>query len=511
MKRKSMENNNCTYKLISESSGKQTNPEADTANYDGIASSILGGKRNFLSMASSNTSYSAVPETEPQIEHIINIPKVIEPWRHNVCCIYKVPTNLRKLNNGEAYTPQLISIGPLHHHKSELQPMHKQKHRYFLAFWERLTNKKALAQYKSFLNENIETIRHSYSELPDNNLSNDQFVDMILLDSVFILELFLRKAENSEREKDYMFTTSWICKSIQRDLLLLENQLPIFVLEELYRSVYKLNGASFLELTFSYFEDHYPHKLTSDQSKETLKNFKSCKHFTDLIRIFYLPEKVHVKGWMPSQHFILNGKHESVLKTATKLNEAGISFEKVNHRSLVDIKLKKIPIFSWFLCLGCLPCSKFVKVRLQIPQFKVHQTLECVLRNLIALEQCHYSDQPFICNYVSLIDSLINTQEDVELLVDKEIIVHELGSHNEVATMINGLCKNVVVTCNYYGKTSRKLNEHYYCCWKHYMGMLRSVYFRDPWRLSSTAVGAVIFMFAIINFLRVTGLYQPKH
>lgn len=452
------------------------------------------------------TSYTTLPETEPQMEHIIDIPKEIEPALHDVCCIYKVPANLRKLEKKEeAYAPQLISIGPFHHNNPELKPMHKQKQRYFLAFWERVTNKRAFAKYKAFLKENIEMIRHSYSE-PDN-LSNDQFVDMILLDSVFILELFIRKSNQSEPEKDYMFTTSWICKSIQRDLSLLENQIPIFVLEELYRRVSKDNHVSFLELSFNYFEDYCPDKSTRS-SQEITTNFKSCKHFTDLIRYFYLPKKVHVKGWMP--HFT-SSKDECVLKTATKLNEAGVSFEKVHHRSLLDIKFKKTPVFSWFLCLGCLPCSKCAKTRLQIPQLKVNQTTECVLRNLIALEQCRYSDQPFICNYVTFIDSLINTQEDVELLVDKEAIVHELGSHTELATMINGLCKHVVVTCNYYGKTTKELNDHYNSCWMHYMGMLRSVYFRDPWRLSSTVVGVVIFLFAIVNFLRVTGLYHPKY
>ncbi|TKY68946.1 UPF0481 protein [Spatholobus suberectus] len=226
-------------------------------------------------MASSATSYTAVPETEPHIEHIIDIPKHIEPAFHDVCCIYKVPPNRRQFNEREAYAPHLISIGPFHHNKAELEPMHKQKQRYFLAFWERVTNKKALAKYKAFLNENIETIRHSYSD-PDSH-SNDQFVDMILLDSVFILELFLRKLNKSEQKNDYMFTTSWVCKSIQRDLLLLENQLPIFVLEELCRRVCKLNGVSFLELAFTYFEDYYPHKSTCDQNKEMTINSSVLK------------------------------------------------------------------------------------------------------------------------------------------------------------------------------------------------------------------------------------------
>ncbi|CAJ1948132.1 unnamed protein product [Sphenostylis stenocarpa] len=459
--------------------------------------------------SSAAATYTAVPETEPQIEHIIYIPKDIKPAFHELCCIYKVPPNLRKLNEGEAYEPVLISIGPFHHNKKpELEPMHIQKQRYFLAFWERVISKKALANYKAFLNEKIKTIGHWYSE--PTNLSKDEFVDLILLDSVFIMELFLRNSKKSEQTDDYMFTTSWIYKSIQRDLLLLENQLPIFVLEELYRRVDKLSDLSFLELAFNYFEDYYPLKSTLDQNQDIVKNFKSCNHFTDLVRSFYLPGKVYDKDWMPSKYFTPCAKNECVLKTATKLNEAGVSFEKGNDRSLLDVKFKKIRVLSWFLCLGCIPCFTCVKARFQIPQLKVLQTTECVLRNLIALEQCHYSDQPFICNYVYLIDSLIHTEDDVELLVDKEIIVHELGCHKELATMINDICKHVVVNCNYYGKTSKKLNDHYNCWWKHYMGMLRSVYFRDPWRLSSTVVGVVIFLFAIVNFLRITGLYHAK-
>jgi len=103
---------------------------------------------------------------------------------------------------------------------------------------------------------------------------------------------------------------------------------------------------------------------------------------------------------------------------------------------------------------------------------KVDQATECVLRNLIAVEQCHNSNQPFICNYVSLIDSLIHTREDVELLVDTEIISYELQSHAELATLVTGLCKYVVVTSNCYGKIIKEMNEHYNNWWKHYMGML---------------------------------------
>ncbi|XP_028225068.1 putative UPF0481 protein At3g02645 isoform X1 [Glycine soja] len=470
-----------------------------------------------ISMTSA-TSYTPSPENKPQIQHIINIPEQMEPEVHDQCCIYKVPHHLLKLNV-EAYTPQFISIGPLHSDKPELK-QEKQKQRYFHAFWKRLSHKQglALSQYKAFLEENIEKIGNCYSK-PELH-KEEKFVDLILLDSVFIMELFLRKANKSEQKNDHMFTTSWVCKLAQRDLLLLENQIPMFVLEELHTRVIlgdngtKENSVKFVELAFNYFEDYYfSHKPSFEV--EMIKKCKSCKHFTDLIRYTFLPTKIQVEGVNnvsvnPSQHFT-PCQVECVLRTATKLNEAGVSFEKVQGRSYLDIKFEKTPILSWFLCFGCLPFSKWFKARLQIPHLKVDQVTECVLRNLIALEQCHYSDQPFICNYVTLIDSLIHTQEDVELLVDTEIIDHELGSHTELATMINGLCKHVLVTSNYYGKTTKELNEHYNCCWKHYMGMLISVYFRDPWRFSSTIVGIAVFLFAVVNFLRIIGVFRPNY
>ncbi|CAJ1948134.1 unnamed protein product [Sphenostylis stenocarpa] len=459
----------------------------------------------------STTSFSALPDNKPQIRHIVNIPEQIESEVHDQCCIYKVPPHLLKLNV-EAYTPYFISIGPLHNDKPELK-QDKQKQRYFHAFWKRLSHKQclALSQYRVYLEQNREKIGNSYSK-PELH-KDENFIDMILLDSVFIMELFLRKANKSEQNNDLMFTTSWICKMTQRDLSLLENQLPMFVLEELHTRVIlgdngtKENCLMFIELAFNYFEDYYPHK--SSQKVEMINNFKSCVNFTDLIRYTYLPRQIQANV-NPSQQFTPCAV-ECVLRTATKLNEAGISFEKVQGRSYLDIKFEKSRILSWFLCFGCLPFSRCFKSRLQIPHLKVDQVTECVLRNLIALEQCHYSDQPFICNYVTLIDSLIHTQDDVELLVDKEIIVHELGSHNELATMINGLCRHVVVSSNYYGKITRELNEHYNCCWKHYMGVLRSVYFRDPWRFSSTIVGIAVFLFTVVNFLRVIGVFQPKY
>jgi len=192
-----------------------------------------------------------------------------------------------------------------------------------------------------------------------------------------------------------------------------------------------------------------------------------------------------------------------MLWTATKLNEVGISFENVHNRSLLYIKFEKKPLLSWFLCLGCLPCCKCVKARFQFPQLKVDHTTERVLRNLIAYEQCHYPDEPYICNYVSLIDSVIQTKDDVEWLVEKETVVHELGSDEELTTLVNSLCKHVVTNSSCYYQLVEDINEQYSNEWKRAMGTLRVFYFRDPWRISSTIAGIIILIFTIFNFRRV--------
>ncbi|KHN34500.1 UPF0481 protein [Glycine soja] len=379
--------------------------------------------------------------------------------------------------------------------------MQEQKHRYFHFFWARLSlvNKLDLVQYKAFLELEERNLRCCYQKkFPE--ISKEQFVEMMLLDAVFIMELFLREAKKWEHKDDYLMTQGCVSKSIQCDLMLLENQLPMLVLEKLYDRVVPSNAKNhtrFINLAHEYFRSYYPHQHSSENKFE-LRKWEKSLHFTDLIRNAYLPKKLSSQMKYSQQ--------ECVLRTATKLNEAGISFEKVHDRCLLDVKFEKKRFFSWFLCLGCLPCCKLFKARFQIPQLKVDHTTECVLRNLIAFEQCHYPKEPYVCNYVSLIDSLIHTKDDAELLVEKEAIVHELGSDQDLATLVNGLCKHVVTNSTCYHQIMKAVNEHYNNDWKWAMGTLRWVYFRDPWRSSSTLVGVAVLVFTIFNFYRVTDL-----
>ena len=157
----------------------------------------------------------------------IDVPLVMEPAKWPECCIYRAPKRLRKINK-EAYTPKLISIGPFHLGDPELREMEMLKVRYFKEFCYRIG--KSQKEIASIIEEKEVKIRHCYSEIID--ISSEDFVKMVLLDSTFIIELFLRKKENYKN--DYIVSNPMLHVHIQEDLILLENQLPFFILEELY-------------------------------------------------------------------------------------------------------------------------------------------------------------------------------------------------------------------------------------------------------------------------------------
>ncbi|KAG5043128.1 hypothetical protein JHK87_007043 [Glycine soja] len=125
----------------------------------------------------------------------------------------------------------------------------------------------------------------------------------------------------------------WLSRSITKDLILLEDQIPFFVLEKLYDDVVP-DYTGFVDLVIEYFAFYNTQMFYSIKYKKQFfsgshrSSSKSTKHFTDLIRFDYLPVGIAVKS----------GYARHVLRTATKLRDSGVSFEKGDvRRSLLDI------------------------------------------------------------------------------------------------------------------------------------------------------------------------------
>ena len=445
-------------------------------------------------------------------ELVIDIPPDLEPAQWPECCIYRVPKKLRRVNK-YAYTPKLISIGPFHHGNEDLREMEKQKLRYLKDFCSK--NSRSQEELASIVEGKELQIRHSYAEAPKQG--KNQFVKMILLDAIFIIELVVRNYETPEEEQDdHILGKPWLRNAIQLDLILLENQLPFFILDDLYEFVFNDSSSCnhhkeeqpkqneiqnksylpFLKLCRIYFSCYDKKKLKSNRTREV-------KHFTDLIRYFHIAEKLNPTGKI---------KH---LYCATKLDEAGVKFKADQERSLLDIKFRKdrclerCPFFncSWLLnclpCMKCVPCFEQMQPFLELPVFEIGDATECVFRNLMALEQCHYPKQAYISSYILLLDYLINTEKDVDLLVERKAIVNRLGSDEAVATLVNKLGHQIVECKSCYFDLSKELNGHYENFWNRNMASLTTIYFRDIWRGTATVVGLIVLFLTVWNiFLR---------
>ena len=403
----------------------------------------------------------------------------LEPPVSVECCIYKVPDYLRK-SKGEHYTPQIISIGPFHqnnpkletmeHHKNPMfQTMEQRKLRYLKYFMQRAYCLEGLV---STIKDCEESVRHFYAETI--HLGSDEFVKIILVDAIFILELFWRYNYNDWTSDDNGATLEpWLTSAIRSDLILLENQLPFFVLEKLFNVALKhdpqYSSLLFQVITFVYFQFY------NTQNIAPKRDFK-IKHFLDLLRTFWLP---HPYQNLPKGNRTAAVKH---LYTATQLHEAGLVFKPVSSRS-------------------CLFDIKFRKGVLEMPPLTLDNSSESLYRNLLALEQCHYPNEAYITDYFILLGFLISTSKDVNLLVRKGVVVNLLANKDAAKTLVNNLVTNIIYADmnNVYSEACNGLKAFYDKPWHSWKATLRREYFSTPWRIVSTIAAVILLVLTLLQ------------
>lgn len=117
----------------------------------------------------------------------------------------------------------------------------------------------------------------------------------------------------------------------------------------------------------------------------------------------------------------------------------------------------------------------------------------------MAWEQCHYSRDTHFCNYIILLDYLIDTEEDIELLVEQGILSNFLGDPQVAAEMINKVTKNIMLKESCFNYIADKLQKHYHNPWNRAKVTLVNVYFSNPWRGTATIAAAVLLLLTLIQ------------
>ena len=343
--------------------------------------------------------------------------------------------------------------------------MEKHKVRYFESFKQR-------AEINL---ENLETtirgmeaiIRPCYVDTVQ--LERDDFVKMIMLDATFILELFLKSKSNEWTRDDPMLVDARLNPRVKRELLLLENQLPFFVIEKLYHLALPSlsNSLSLIQLTFDFFKYWNIHNKAPEGE---------IIHFTDLLRFFVLPQ--HDK--LPRR----NRKKVFPKYSVTQLREAGVKFEVVRSKCV-------LPVLD----------LSFKEGVLEIPLLDFHDDTESYVRNIMALEQCYHTDDRYITDFYLILDRLIDTDKDVDLLSQKGIIVNSLGGNNVQTSMINNLNRGIYwrnMNSNLC-RLCEELNAFYEKSWHRWEALLRHQYFSTPWRAASTIAAIILLVLTLIQ------------
>ncbi|XP_047268547.1 putative UPF0481 protein At3g02645 isoform X2 [Capsicum annuum] len=416
------------------------------------------------------------------------------------CTIFKVNVGLRESNPG-AYTPKMVSIGPYHRKNPKLRPMEKYKVLYLQRFLKRQEG----LDLESCINE-LEELKEEalkcYDDIEDlkkDTSHTDQFLQMLLLDGCFVVEFIRELHEVYPPEEEKIIDTSIGCIQVNRDLVLLENQLPFFILDKLHHMTKHDKELPFAIMAKYCFPINLP-KGTDEALLEIHNNANAgnIKHLLHLIHMSWQGDpNTDPLEIIRSES---NHKGNKVMSNATELSEAGISFKSFGniYRSYEEDDIGDTSLFD----------IKYENGLLKIPRLQVVDSTESNLRNLIAFEQQSNVPHKYFSDFAIFMDHLIDSEKDVSLLRQKGIIVNRIGEDKEVTRIFNKIGKGVYVPDDFFTNNEeyRKIIQH---CEKTSNKMKASLvrnYFSSPWVGASTVAAIVLLLLtAIQTVLAFTG------
>ncbi|KAH7577214.1 hypothetical protein JRO89_XS01G0222400 [Xanthoceras sorbifolium] len=243
---------------------------------------------------------------------------------------------------------------------------------------------------------------------------------------------------------------------------------------------------SLIELALAFFSNIFSSSRKPSIEPEKFANHK-IKHILDLLRLsLILPLHSLDKGsgWQP-------------FHCAQKIKDSGIKFKKVNSESVLDIRFRN----------GVL----------EIPPLLVQETTEPIFRNLISFEQCYPNCPPIITSYAKLMDNLIDTTADVEILCDNDVLDNWLNPE-DATKFFNKLYNDAYVKTFYYHDVCHQVNTYSKRWWPRWRYFYTHNYFSTPWAIVSQVV-AVIFLilgfaqtyFTIAGYLNQKDESQNPH
>uniref|UniRef100_A0ACD5WHV7 Uncharacterized protein n=1 Tax=Avena sativa TaxID=4498 RepID=A0ACD5WHV7_AVESA len=391
--------------------------------------------------------------------------------------IYRVPACIKDLNR-KAYQPQVVSLGPLHHGEPHLLPMDLHKRRSLLHLLRRA--RKPLLEFLAAVAGVAEQLEGAYQGLQlmvdddchrgKETTSRERFLELMVTDGCFLLEV-MRTASglevNDYAPNDPVFSTHGLLYTvpyIRRDMIIIENQLPLLVLDKLMAVETGNHGQNNEDLI-----NRMVLRFLSPAAWPPATGVGLALHPLDILRRSILYGPTQTAPPAPPHH----SAPDDIIRSAEELYEAGIRFKRSQTSSLLDISFRR----------GVL----------RLPAIVVDDTTEYMLLNLMAFERLHAGAGNEVTAYVFFMDNMIDTAADVALLTCRRIVHNTVGSDKAVAKLFSGLSRDVVLEPHSaLDDVHRQVNAYCRKRWNRWRANLVHTYFRSPWSFLSLA--AAIFL-----------------
>ncbi|KAJ4706264.1 hypothetical protein OWV82_019937 [Melia azedarach] len=387
--------------------------------------------------------------------------------------IQKVPRIFRESEeNQNCFDPLVVSIGPYHRGKPKLQLM--EEHKPAMARLYVNNNLEMLAElYKKVLKV-AKAARECYTDEDEDSIrefNHKEFARMMFLDGCFVLQFIYCCANN--KRKDLQMKNN-IAASVQRDLFLLENQLPFLVLKELMSL--RFSEEEWKNI-FGNFISQIRGPPLKYSRKEKLNNFASGKNAPDdqLVHLEVdVDEPAHLLELFRRQ--LIDKSAFAVLprscgdwssyRSAKELNAVGIHFRRSKTRQLTDIKFR----------------SMYLTAILNLPPITIDDSTRSMFLNMVAYEACPDSPDDFgVSSYICFMDALIDHAEDVKELRSKGILFNMLGSDQQVANLFNDIADNLVPNPYAFAVVKDRIEKHYKNKINIWLAEWLHAHFTSPW------------------------------
>ncbi|CAK7344087.1 unnamed protein product [Dovyalis caffra] len=487
-------------------------------------------------------------------------------------CIFNVPKILMA-SSPDCYIPQQVAIGPYHYWRPELYEME----RYKLVAAKRAQKQLESLKFSHIVDHliNLELkIRACYHKFLD--FSNETLAWMMAIDASFLLEFLqiyaikegitlTRVSSRISHLVDYAGRKS-AHNAILIDMVMLENQIPLFVLRKILEvqfSSLELADDMLFSMLVGFCKEISPFKMLQDIPKI---NISQCSHLLEFLYDMIVPrieapeETSEAEDQLDAMHgkcipsrlseglvrllkrllfsrlvkyllklpwtIVSNLPVCSMLKQLVEYLFFSQDKEEIQPKNKnLNNELNKPPLVEEIAipCVAELSKSGVLFVpttsnilsisfdvktdTLYLPIISLDVNTEVVLRNLVAYEASNASGPLVFTRYTELMNGIIDTEEDVKLLREKGIILNRLKSDEEVANLWNGMSKSIRLTkVPFLDKVIEDVNRHYNGRWRVKGGKFMKQYVFSSWKFLTLV--AAVFLLLLMTLQVFCSVYR---